>query len=137
MAQIDALKEIAQEIGEISGIRSAPHKPPEKVNQYPFATIYAADGEYEASPPDVMKGLHNPQVEVHVQRRELPRDYDRIMRLADEIPKKLLTTLKDNGFSELETWESIAYELAPSSWQGIDTLVIRYTINNLKVTTNL
>jgi len=137
MALKDAIQDIILELREISDLRKVPDEPPENSNQFPFVIVYPGLGDYKTGPPGLVTGLHNIRMELHVVRRDLPRDFEKVMNLIDEIPEKLYTTLKDGGFSNLETFGNIEYEFSPLSYGGVDTLGVIYIITGVKVQTIL
>lgn len=137
MALKDAVQDIVDELKKLDDIRRVPDNPPESNNQFPFAIVYPIRGLYMTGPPGVMKGLHNINIELHVARRDLPRDFDIVMDLFDQIPDQLLTTLKDSGFSNLETFGNIEYEFGPLSYAGVDTIGVTYLITGVKIQTIL
>jgi len=137
MALKDAIQDIILELREISDLRKVPDEPPEQSNQFPFVTVFPEYGNYHTGPPGLVTGIHDIRMELHVVRRDLPRDYEKVINLIDEIPEKLYTTLKDSGFSNLETFGDITYEFSALNYGGVDTLGVIYRITGVKVQTIL
>ena len=135
MALKDAIDEIIDELQTISGIRRVPDEPPENNSAFPFAVAYPSSGNYEQIMTQEMKALHSINIELHVARKDLPRDYQKVMDLIDTIPYELMKKHKDGGFSNLDTFGQITYLFGPLSWGAVDTLGVTYTINNVKVKT--
>lgn len=135
MALKDAVAEIVDELQTISGIRRVPDNPPENNDQFPFAVVYPITGLYTQGPAQLMKGLHSVNVELHVARKDLPRDFSVVMELIDDIPYELMKLLNDGGYSNLSTIGEIEYTFGPLSWSGVDTLGVTYTITGVKVET--
>ena len=135
MALKDAAQEIIDELRKISDIRRVPDEPPETNSQFPFAVVYPLRGNYAGGPPGLMKGLHGVVIELHVARKDLPRDYDKVMDIIDQIPEQLLSAMKNGRFSYLDTFDVIEYEFGALSWAGVDTLGVTYTMTNTKVQT--
>jgi hypothetical protein len=104
MALKDAIKDIVDELQTITDLRRVPDAPPENNDQFPFAVVYPLTGVYTQGPAQLMKGLHSVNIELHVARKDLPRDYAQI---------------------------------GPLSWSGVETLGVTYTINNVKVETEI
>ncbi|MHC4646876.1 MAG: hypothetical protein ACYTBJ_15365 [Planctomycetota bacterium] len=129
----DAVAEIVDELQTISGIRRVPDDPPENNDQFPFAVVYPLTGLYTQGPAVLMKGLHSVNIELHVSRKDLPRDFKLIMDLIDEIPYELMKLLNDGGYTNLSTIGEIEYTFGPLSWAGVDTLGVTYTITDVKV----
>ena len=135
---LDAIGEIIDEIKTISGIRSAPDEPPESTDLFPFVVVYPGSGVYEVGNPiGYTRALHNIVIELHVARKDLPRNYSTVMSLIDEIPIELGKLLKASGFSDLSTFESIEYSFLPMSYGGVDTLGVQYTITDVKIQVSL
>jgi len=103
--------------------------------------VYPLTGEYKFGPPPQMKGLHNINIELHVARKDLPRDYLKVMDLIDIIPKELWNKLRTGGFSYLQTFggsdSGINYTFGPLSWGAVDTLGVTYTIPMVKIFTDV
>jgi hypothetical protein len=131
----DAVAEIIDELQTISGIRRVPDNPPESNDQFPFAVVYPITGIYTQGPAGLLKALHSVNIELHVARKDLPRDFSVVMDLIDDIPYELQKLLNDGGFSNLATIGEIEYTFGPLSWAGVDTLGVTYTITNVKVET--
>lgn len=135
MALKDAIAEIIDELQTISGIRRVPDAPPENNEQFPFAVVYPLNGTYQQEMTHFLKGLHSINIELHVARRDLPRDYAQVMELIDTIPYELTKKLKDGGYSNLATLGVIEYVFGPLEWAGVMTLGVTYTVNNVKIET--
>lgn len=135
MALKDAVAEIVDELQTISGIRRVPDAPPENNEQFPFAVVYPLTGTYQQEMTHFLKGLHSINIELHVARKDLPRDYAQVMELIDTIPYELTKKLKDGEYSNLATLGVIEYVFGPLEWAGVPTLGVTYTINNVKIET--
>jgi hypothetical protein len=133
MALKDAIDEIIDELQTISGIRRVPDEPPETNSAFPFAVVYPSTGLYTGGPPPLMKGLHSINIELHVARKDLPRDYTQVMDLIDTIPKELYNLHRLGGFSNLDTFGDITYTFGPLAWGTVDTLGVTYTMTNVKI----
>ena len=131
----DATAEIIDVLQTIPGIRRVPDDPPEDNEQFPFLVAMAQDGVYTQGPAQVMKALHSVRLELHVSRKDLPRDYKHVMKLIDEIPYYLMKHLNDGGFSNLATFGEITYIFDDLAWAGTPTLGVIYTVTNVKVQT--
>lgn len=129
----DAVAEIVDELQTITGIRHVPNSIPENNDLFPFAVVYPLTGLYTQGPAQLMKGLHSVNIELHVARKDLPRDFKVVMDLIDEIPYELMKLLKDGGYTNLSTIGDVEYTFGPLSWAGVDTLGVTYTITGVKV----
>ena len=85
----------------------------------------------------LMKGLHSVNIELHVARKDLPRDYSQVMDLIDQIPNRLMKAHMDKEFTNLATFGIIDYTFGPLSWANVETLGITYTITGVKVETEV
>ena len=135
MALKDAAQDIIDELRKITDLRRVPDEPPETNSQFPFAVVYPIRGVYAGGPPGLMKGLHGIVIELHVARKDLPRDYDTVMDIIDQIPEQMLSAMKNARFENIDTFENIEYEFGALSWGGVDTLGVTYTMMNTKVQT--
>ena len=129
----NVVAEIIDELQTIQAIRRVPDEPPENNEQFPFAVVYPLTGLWTQGPAQLMKGLHGINIELHVARKDLPRDFTKVMDLIDEIPYQLMKLLNDGGYSHLSTFGVIEYTFGPLSWAGVDTLGVTYTITEVKV----
>ena len=132
-----AVQEVVDELRNISDLRRVPDEPPENNNQFPFVIVYPRVGYYMGGPPGLMTGLHGITIELHIARRDLPRDFSEVMDLFDKIPDELYTSLKDAEFSAIATFGNIEYEFGPLSYGGVDTLGVTYTMTEVKIQTIL
>ena len=137
MALKDALAEIIDKLQELNDIRRVPDAPPENNEQFPFAVVYPLTGTYEQQMTQLMKGLHSVNIELHVARKDLPRDYSQVMDLIDQIPNRLMKAHMDKEFTKLATFGIIDYTFGPLEWAGVQTLGITYTITGVKVETEV
>jgi hypothetical protein len=133
----DAVAEIVDELQTISGIRRVPNDPPENNDQFPFAVVYPLTGGYVGGATGVMKGLHSINIELHVARKDLPRDFSVVMGLIDTIPLELMSLRNAGGFTKLETFGVIEYTFGPLSWASVETLGVTYTLTDVKVETEI
>ena len=138
MALKDALKDIVDELQTISGIRRVPDEPPENNEQFPFAVVYPLTGLYTQGPAQLMKGLHNVNIELHVVRKaDLAKEFNQVMNLLDTIPWELMKKLNDAEYDNLATIGQIEYTFGPLEWAGVDTIGVTYTIQGVKVETEI
>ena len=129
---------MVDELKNVAGLRRVPDAPPENNDQFPFATLIPASGSFEMQSSGWMVGLHDVEIHLHVQRKDLARAYVDIMPLLTDIPYQLISGLLNGRFDALETWggedSPITYVWAPSSWQDTPTLAYIFTVPNVKVT---
>lgn len=139
MAEIgDVVQEIVDQLRDkVPGLRRIPDAPPESNDQFPFAVVYPVSGSYSGHTPEDMVGLHDINIELHVTRKDLPRDFANLIDLQDDIPSALLVGIKDSDYSNLITFGDITYIFGALEWAGVQTLGVTYTVSGVKVTADL
>jgi hypothetical protein len=115
----------------VSGIRAAPEYPTEDINIFPFAMAYSGGGTWEFGAGGGMKGLHTIVLEVHVARKDLPRDTKVLMVFSDSVPRALLSDPTLGG--HISTFGMIRYTFGQLGWAGTQTLGFRFYIENVKM----
>ena len=85
---LGALQYMMDLVGAISGIRGAPDYPEEITNVYPFAIAYVGAGEWhcQAGQKEFRGDL---VLELHVSRKDLPRDAEKLMGYVESIPNAI------------------------------------------------
>ena len=78
-------------------------------------------------------GLHNLVVELHVARKDLPRDIQKALVYSESIPNVILLKFKNGTFTAIEMLDTITYEFLAMAWAGVDTIGFRFTINQVKM----
>lgn len=132
-----AITQIQKYIATLDGIRAAPAVPPENIGgNYPFVLARPGTGTIGFGPTGVKKALHNIVIELHIARKDLPRDIATALPFCDSIPNllqyKLLNDNKWNG--TVDTFESIAYRFMSWDWEGgIKTVGFEFVVNNVKI----
>lgn len=125
----DAIKEIQDIVGAVSGIQQAPDDPPEQINIFPFSVCYAYEGEYIWHHKASMRGNHNIRLEIHLARKDLPFDVKAAMAYCQNIPLALFNAAKfEVDLTAVKNIQSIAYRFEPLGWGGTATIGFRFTI---------
>src|SRR5512139_3347037 len=124
-----AIAKIQDIAGAVSGIRAAPEYLPETINIYPFLVCYAGSGSYEYAPAGVMKGLHNIILELHIARKDLPRDTEKAMPYADSIPLAIFHDPTLGG--TVSTFGRISYTFGGMQYGDQMTLGFRFTLEGV------
>ena len=107
----------------VSGVRAAPDYPPEAANVYPFVACYATTGAFRGGPAGVMTALHTIAVEIHVARKELPRDVAAVIPYGELVAAALLTLPTLSGTVDtIRAGEGIAYTFGGMAWGGQETV---------------
>lgn len=105
----EAIAVIQADMLTLTGMRGAPTDPPEAPQVFPFSICLPESGEWE-SQADAKRGLQTVTVDIHVARRELPKDVAALTTyFADAVPNKLLNDITLGG-----TVDTI---VAPIRWQ--------------------
>ena len=138
MATLEAaIAAIQTSIASISGIRSAPALPPEKMTAgvFPFVVAYPDTGTVEVNTPGEMKFLHNIVIEIHVARKDLPRDVDTLYPYAESVPNKIFTDVTFGG--AIQTFGALSYTFGVLNWgdgdTAIQTIGFRWTMEDVKI----
>jgi len=135
---IDAIQD---DLGALTGIREAPDEAPESMNLFPFVVVYPSSGEWRSDTPGGKIGLHTLTVELHVARKDLPRDIQKAMAYSESIPNVLLKTVATVGGDlfdgTIQTFDRITYTFGPLGWAGVDTLGFRFQIVGVKMQSNI
>lgn len=121
MALIDTIIGVIQDCATAAGAKFAPDYPPEQSAVYPFAVTFPARAEWTSLSAGCMKGLVTVRTEIHVQRRDLARDVERVNVFAQAFPNEIWSdpTLGGNVDTVLAVSQT---EFGPLSWAGTDTL---------------
>ncbi len=120
----------------LSGIRAAPDEMPERVNVFPFVIARPGDGTWEFGADGTKKGLHNIVVELHVARKDLPRDIATALPYCDSVPNLLMNKLlNDNKWNgTIDTFRDITYRFTVWEWSPeLKTIGFEFTIHDVKV----
>ena len=129
----DAIQEIVDELRNVRDLRRVPDAPPESNDQFPFCVVYPSSGEIQKNSAGWSTDLHNVTVELHVSRKDLPRDFVALVDVFDRIPNQLDVGLEAGRFSTIKTWTTISYTFGPLDWGGLDTLGVTFVMNNVKL----
>ena len=130
------IDEIQNDLATISGIRAAPHEPPDQMSAFPFIVCYPVSGEWNSDIPGSKKGLHNIVVELHIARKALPRDVAAALVYCDSIPNMLLKAVSPTGDlfnNSISTFERITYRFGNLGWGDTATVGFRFEILNVKL----
>ena len=129
----DILQEIVDELKNLRDLRRVPDAPPESNDQFPFVVVYPAAGEFKKESSGFFTGLHDINIEFHIKRKDLPRDYGDVMDLFQAIPKQLMSGQENGRFTGGFTWQTISYTFGPMEWAGVETIGVTYTMAQAKV----
>lgn len=133
----DAVAYLQTLAGGIAGMRQAPAEPPEQAS-FPFCVSFVS-GLNNSVQPSYGHQRHDYEIttEIHVARKDLPRDYAGIKVFAVLFPQSVWGDMNANkralgGY--VDTINSVAGKLVPSEWGGVQTLAWSFR-TNVKVIT--
>lgn len=116
-----AIAQLASLIGDISGIRSAPTEPPEKITAFPFAVTYAGAGTW-TKPPAAHEYSGELVLELHVARKNLPRSTEQLMAYVQSIPEAIGENPTLNGAIMTVEFPIKFSGLTQMEYAGVETL---------------
>ena len=125
-----AIEEIQDEVGSVSGIRKAPDQPPEKLTHFPYAIAYPDTGFVQQQSEGFRTHLHDIVVEIHVARKDLPRDIKAVIGYVETIPAEIWGNL--GNYTNIQTIGNISYEFTTFEYAGIETIGWRFTLEGVK-----
>lgn len=121
-------------VGAVSGIRKAPDEPPEDMSVFPFAVAWPGETRHEYNVPGERKTLMNIVLELHVARKDLPRDYATLIPYADSIPNAIMDDQTLGGVVDT-FWRIDVAELGILNWNTVQTIGYRFTLVDVKLRT--
>ncbi len=132
----DAGKKAMEVVRGVSGIRAAPDNMAGSLSIYPFAFWYPGPSTWEVSPVGTGKALHTIVIEVHVARKDAPRDVEACLPFADSIPKALLADVTLGG--RVQTFARVTCPgLVRLDYGSNETLGFKFSIEEVKMLTGL
>ena len=133
MATIETIvADIQSTITAVSGIKKAPALPPEQIppDMFPFVIAFPDTGTISAHTNTDAVILCSVVVELHVSRKDLAFDTDKIYPYFEDIPEALYADTTFGGTAD--TFGNISWEFGELNWGEVPTIGIRFTINDLK-----
>jgi hypothetical protein len=135
---VDAVMAI---VGQVTGIKEAPTKPPEQAADFPFAVAWPGEGTHGSGVVGERKFIGNVILEIHVSRVDLPVAYENVIGFGDSIPNALLKFMITHGALPLngtaDTFEDIQQTFGELGYGDTPTIGFRFTIRNIKARTNI
>jgi len=127
--------QVATYLRALSGVRAAPDYPPDKIDPFPFVVVYPASGTWEFGVAGEKLGLHVLAVELHVARKDLPRDMQKALDFGDRVPNLLMSKLhNDNKWNgKIDAFGRITYTFGTLGWNGISTLGFKWLVEGVKL----
>jgi hypothetical protein len=124
MTLTDIIDTIQSAVAAVEGIRYAPDAPPESVSVFPFVTTYPASGGWAPETFDGGKSEHQVVCELHIARKDLPRNISEALGYADTIPA-VIWALFGGDTSVTAT----RYDFTAMEWGGVETIGFRWTVS--------
>lgn len=129
MTVANVISQLQTVVRGISGIKAAPNEPPESMAVFPFAVAYSAGGNYggSAHAHRLEYGTHDLVVEIHVQRKDLPRSVAQAMPYLE----RFRDAIQDNPTlnSTVKSISSFEYSFgALPAYGGIETLGFEFRL---------
>jgi hypothetical protein len=120
----------------VPGIDAAPINPPETVNQNTVCLVFPENGEKDASPLGVRKGLHNIAIYLMRRRIDLANDIAAIKPFIDTISDALLSEVSDGGGlfgGSITAFEKVTYKFEFLEYAGVEFVVYHFVMQNVKI----
>lgn len=128
-----AINEVYTTLGKVKGLRPAPSAMPTNA-AFPFGVVYPQNSTYKQSPAGSMTGLHNIVIEVHLaMATDISRAVEQIVALSDPVANAVFNDLNTNAYSVIMTTGAITSEFVYSDWNGVNTLALRFVVQDVKV----
>ncbi len=121
-----AIVAIQNKADALTGVRGAPDYPPEDINVVPFAVTYMSSARHEIGSAGRMTSFFNLVTEIHVSRKDLPRDIAGVIAYADSFP----AALRDDptlGGAITAIVGPVLSLFTPMEWNSIKTIGFQFT----------
>lgn len=118
MAELNsAIEQIQAAIRKyVAGVKHAPDYAPEKPEDFPFVVTYPGTGGSEWQMYNERTDTHNLVIEIHVQRKQLPTDIERVVLLYEPVAAALKTAEKAGELGAIDNFENLTYTFGPMAW---------------------
>jgi hypothetical protein len=113
-------------MGALTDMREAPDEPPETIAVFPFAVAYAERGRWDSISAAWAIAYHTIILEIHVSRKDLPRDIQKAMAYSESVSNALIGDITLNG--TVDTITTISYIFGPLGWNEAPSIGWRYEI---------
>ena len=135
---IDAIQ---ADIGALTGMRGAPHEAPEAINAYPFCVAYVESGRSWSDIPGAQIILCNIRLDLHVARKDMPRDIARAMpwlaTILNALHKPMATNTGDRFDSTVDAMGEISFTFGALDYGTNETIGFSFLIQDVKIQTNI
>jgi hypothetical protein len=128
----EAIDQLVDAVGTLTGIRTAPGEPPGKIAAWPAIITHVENGTFKHSPIGVMTGTHTVIMDLLLPHKDTSRDVSALMGYAKSIPNAIYAAQQDGALTALEEIGEIGYEFGPMSYADQDCMGFRFRIRNVK-----
>ena len=134
MATIEqVVTQVQTYMATLSGIRSAPSSPPDSLGGLPMAVCIPQRGRWSVGSQS-KKGLHAIVIDIHISRKDAPRDYKAFVPYIESVPNLLFSELLNGKWDGLvETIGDIEYATTTFDYAGMETVGLRFTVTDIKM----
>ena len=125
-----AIAQIQTYMLTLTGMREAPTDAPEQPHVFPFAICAPAEGEWTGLQVAWKQGLQTVSLDIHVARKDLPRDIQKLADFEDAVPNILIANPTLNGTVDTIVYP-IRWRLVTFSWDQmgqVKTIGFRFLI---------
>ena len=121
MGLVAAIADIQATVGALTGIREAPDYPTDQTSVFPTSFCFAGSGEWKQQPAGSRTGLHTITLQIHWDRKDLPRDVTKALGFCETIPNAIMKDYRLGGTVDTVV-DPITYTFGVLEWGGIQTI---------------
>ena len=108
-------------------IRNAPDQPVENPSVFPFGVTFMRRVEYTQQSGSLRTGLHTAVVQIHIARKDLPRDIEKAMPYGEAFPVAILNDITLGGI--VSHVGPVRGAFKPMEWGDQETLGWEFEID--------
>lgn len=122
-----AIAALQAHVGALSGIKAAPTRVPEAMNQYPFATTYLANMRADFASADFAEYLVDFITEIHISRQMLGTAIEAALPYCIALPHRIQADPTLGG--AVSNIRSFTCQFGRLEWAKTETIGYRFTWN--------
>lgn len=134
---------IQDKMGALPGIKAAPDYVPENESPFPFIIAYEGPGIWKIGSPGCMQSMATIKIELHVARKDMPRDVAQAVFYSDKIPNAIFDGFNDDllgntvdAIGEIETSGLVFLQFFTPNGIG-DHIGYIFTLKDVKIITTI
>ena len=134
---------IQDKIGVLSGIKAAPDYLPENEQPFPFVIAYEGPGLWKFGVQGEKQSLLTIKIELHVARKDLPRDVAQAVFYSDTIPNAIMDGMLDDQLGgtvetigDIETSGLVFLKYYTAQGEG-EHIGYIFTVRDVKIRSNI